>query len=92
MGGIGFIFLFYTTILMQVVNYGNYRGTGFSGLALTGRYVFPVLVPLYLLTAHALLSKMPRWWQLTAGLAIAVLFISGEFPWFLRMAGHEWYF
>lgn len=92
MAGIGFTFLLYTTILMQVVNYGNYRGTGFSGLALTGRYMFPVLIPLYLLSAQALLAKMPRWWQLLVGLTVAVIFIGGEFPWFLRMAGPEWYF
>ena len=92
LGGIGFLVFSYTAILMQVVNYGNYRGTGFSGLALTGRYMFPVLVPLYMLTAHALLAKMPRWWQLTVALVVAVLFVGGEFPWFLRLAGPEWFF
>ncbi|MDD5759712.1 MAG: glycosyltransferase family 39 protein [Desulfobulbaceae bacterium] len=92
MGGIVFSALFYTTILMQVVNYTIYRSSGFSGVALTGRYMFPVLIPLYIVTAHALFYKLPRWWQLTAGLAIAILFIGGEFPWFVRMAGPEWYF
>lgn len=92
MGGVGFIVLFYTAILMQGVNYTHYRGTGFSGVALTGRYLFPVLIPLYLLTAHALLTKMPRWWQLSVGLGVAGLFIAGEFPWFFRLAGPEWYF
>ncbi len=91
-GGVGFIVLFYTMILMQGVNYPIYRSSGFSGLALTGRYMFPVLVPLYLLTAHALLSQMPRWWQITVGLAVGIFFVGGEFPWFLRQAGPEWYF
>ena len=92
MGGVGFLFLFYTTTLMQVVNYTIYRGSGFSGVALTGRYMFPVLAHLYLLTAHALLTNMPRWWQLAVGLVVAAIFIGGEFPWFYRLAGPEWYF
>ena len=92
LAGVAAIFLFYTTILMQVVNYAIYRDTGFSGRALTGRYLFPVLIPLYLLTAHALFSKMPRWWQLSAGTLVAIFFVWGEFPWFYRLAGPEWYF
>lgn len=90
MGGVCFVVLFYLIVLMQV-NYIIYRGTGFSGVALTGRYLFPILAPLYLTTAHALLSRLPRWWQLSLALAVAAFFVSGEFPWFLRQAGPEWY-
>ena len=92
LGGVGFVALFYTLFLMQVVGYVIYRGSGFTGVATTGRYLFPALVALYLVTAHGLLARMPRWWQAGAGVAVGLWFIAGEFPWFLRHAGPEWYF
>ncbi|MDA8161268.1 MAG: hypothetical protein M0T76_11180, partial [Desulfobacteraceae bacterium] len=92
MGVMAFVVCFYTVILMQVVNYGIYQVSGLSGLAMTGRYLFPVLAPFYLLVAHGLLARMPRWWQVTVGLAVGLWFVTGEFPWFLRHAGPEWYF
>jgi len=87
-----FVTAFYSIILMQVINYNLYWYSGFAGLSLTGRYLFPVLVPLYLLIAKVFLEKMPRWWQISAGLAIAIIFISGEFPWFLMNLTKEWLF
>ncbi|HFQ81997.1 MAG TPA: hypothetical protein ENK33_11590 [Desulfobacterales bacterium] len=85
-----FITLFYITILMQMVNYGIYSQTGMVGLAITGRYIFPVLAPLYIILAHGLLYRMPRWWQWTAGGAAALLFIYGDFPWFLQHLTPLW--
>ncbi len=92
MAGVGFVALFYTVFLMQVVGYMMYSGSGFSGVAMTGRYMFPALAALYLATAHGLLAKMPRWWQVGIGVAVGLFFIWGEFPWFVRQAGAEWYF
>ena len=91
-GGILFIFLFYTLILMQIVNYNSYRSSGFVGLALTGRYLFPVIVPMYVLMAHGLMSKMPKWWQCGGGVAVGGFFIWGGFPWFLQNVTAQWYF
>ncbi|MFW8600636.1 hypothetical protein ACOHYD_04055 [Desulfobacterota bacterium M19] len=85
-----FITLFYVTVLMQMVNYGIYSQTGMMGLAVTGRYIFPVLAPLYIIIAHGLLYRMPRWWQWTAGGAVALLFIYGDFPWFLQHLTPAW--
>lgn len=92
MGAVSIVAFFYSLFLMQVVNYMIYTVTGSMGLALTGRYMFPVLIPLYLLTAQGLIAKTPRWWQIGVGLAVAIVFVAGEFPWFLRNAGPEWYF
>lgn len=92
MGGVIIVALFYSLFLMQGVNYTIYRISGAMGLALTGRYMFPVLVPLYLLTAQGLIAKTPRWWQILVGIVVAIFFVAGEFPWFLRNAGPEWYF
>ncbi len=86
-----FITLFYLAILMQVVNYNIYSQTGMMGLAITGRYLFPVLAPLYILLAYGLLYRMPRWWQWTAGGTAALLFIYGDFPWFLQHLTPVWF-
>jgi hypothetical protein len=67
---------------MQVVNYKNYIGSGFVGLGLTGRYIFPVLVPLYILVAYGLLERMLKWWQCGVSVMVSGIFIYGEFPWF----------
>lgn len=92
LGGVLFIFFFYTIILMQVVNYGGYKSSGFVGLALTGRYLFPVIVPFYILLAHGLMSRMPAWWQWGVGGAISGFFMYSEFPWFLLNVTPNWYF
>lgn len=91
-GYLFFITFFYISILMQVVNYNNYLSSGFVGLALTGRYLFPVLVPLYLLVAYGLIEKMPKWWQWGVGVIVGGFFIYGEFPWFLQNVTPNWYF
>jgi len=91
LGGLLFVCLFYVYILMQVVNYNNYMGTGFVGIALTGRYLFPVIVPLYILIAHGLMSRMPHWWQWMVGVVGGSFFIWGGFPWFLQNVTPNWY-
>lgn len=83
---------FYLVVLSQVVNYTSYLATGFVGFALTGRYIFPVLVPLYALLSYSLMNKMPRWWQWSAGIAISGIFILGEFPWFMKNSTPAWFF
>jgi len=91
LGGMLFVFSFYTIILMQVVNYGGYGGSGLMGLALTGRYIFPVILPFYLLLGHGLMAKMPPWWQWGLGGAVSGFFIYSEFPWFIQNAAANWY-
>ena len=43
--------LAYAMVLMWLVNYPNYQTYRYIELALQGRYLFPVLVPLYGLVA-----------------------------------------
>jgi len=81
----------YALILMQMVNYKSYHGSGAIELALQGRYVFPVLIPAYGLLAHALVGRGPRAWQWLALTGVAVLFVTGEFPWFIQHAGAAWF-
>lgn len=83
---------FYAGILFGLVGYQNYTSIGLVGVALTGRYLFPVLVPFYLLLSYYLLDRMPRWWQWGMGGLVAVFFVLAEFPWFLQHVTPEWYF
>jgi len=94
LAGVGGFFLTavsYALILMQVVNYKSYIASGFVGLALSGRYLFPVLAPLYAWLSYSLLHNLPRWWQWLMGVAVAGFFLYAEFPWFLSNAGPEWF-
>lgn len=91
-GDLLWVAVFYALVLMQVVNYGNYLVSGVVGLALTGRYLFPVIVPIYALVSYVLMSKMPKWWQWSVGLLVGGVFIYGEFPWFLQNVTPDWYF
>ncbi len=81
----------YIAILMRLVNYKIYLASGYVGMALTGRYLFLVLVPIYFLVARAMMEKMPKWWQYLVGVAVGIIFIYGEFPWFLQNVTPEWY-
>jgi len=82
----------YVLILMQVQNYGSYRYSGTPHLAITGRYLFPVIAPGYVLLSHYLLNSSRKWWVWGAGGATAAFFIYGEFPWFLQRASRAWFF
>ena len=82
----------YLLLLSQKIGYDNYLSSGFVGLALTGRYIFPIIAPLYLVLAKSLLDRMPKWWQWGIGVFVSVNFIVGEFPWFLKNVTADWYF
>ncbi len=81
----------YALILMQLVNYKSYHGSGAIALALQGRYIFPVLVPAYGLAAHALAGRGPGPWRWLVLAVVAAVFVSGEFPWFLQHADASWF-
>jgi hypothetical protein len=93
--GTGIYLLFiaglYALILMQVVNYRIYFIYGSIGIALQGRYIFPVLVPIYVLTAYYLAGFGSKWWKWTTFLTVTTIFVYGEFPWFLRNVSHDWF-
>jgi hypothetical protein len=82
----------YAGILLVQVNYPAYTYYGTPGITLQGRYLFPVLIPIYLLVCRYLLellrAERPR---VVLALATALLFIAYDFPWFLAHAGAQWY-
>lgn len=87
-----FIAGFYILLLMQHINYNNYLSYGALGLALQGRYTFPVLVPVYALAAYYLAGFGPRWSKWGTFLAVTVIFVYGEFPWYLQKVSPDWFF
>jgi len=86
------VFLFYSLVLMQYQNYSNYIHSGVLALAVQGRYLFPVIVPLYLLMTTSMLSITSKWWQWFVLAGVALVFIWGDFPFFLSHATKGWYF
>jgi hypothetical protein len=88
-----FVFLFYVLILMQLVNYRTYFSFGLIDFALQGRYIFPVMVPFYCLVSVAIACYLPKSWQqwIASGLT-SVIFIYGDFPWFLKHVANDWFF
>ena len=68
---------------MQFVNYPAYIEWGFIGISVQGRYLFPVILPIYGLTAGFMISYWPERLQLGVVLLVAVVFLVGDFPFFL---------
>ncbi|MBJ6727292.1 hypothetical protein [Geomesophilobacter sediminis] len=86
------IVLSYAAIVMYRVNWDSYQNYGEPGITLYGRYLFPLFAPMLALWAHYL-SQLFRPAPVRLGLAIAValLFIGYDFPWFLAHATPEWF-
>lgn len=84
--------IFYAGFLVYEVNYEAYRNYGEPSLTVYGRYLFVVMSPIYVLMCHYLLCLFrSKFIRTTLALATALLFISYDFPWFLRHATAEWY-
>ncbi len=85
--------LLYAGYLLVQVNYDNYLNYGVPGVTLQGRYLFPVIGPVYVLFCCYLL-RLFRSDRIRVALALttAILFISYDFPWFLAHATPAWYF
>lgn len=89
---LGAVTLFYAGFLLYNINYDSYLNYGEPSLTVYGRYLFPILVPVYVLTSHYLL-RLFRTGYMRTGLALAsaLLFVSYDFPWFLAHATQEWF-
>lgn len=82
----------YILVLMQYVNYRTYRHFEAILLALQGRYLFPVILPLYgLLSYHTVhyFSKKIQWLIV---IVISINFMYGDFIFFLRNLNAGWFF
>jgi hypothetical protein len=83
---------FYAGYLMYEVNYDSYLNYGAAGVTLYGRYIMPIIGPVYILVCLYLLELF-RSEKVRGALALATafLFITCDFPWFLMHATPEWY-
>lgn len=89
---LGAIALFYAGFLMYKINYSAYLYYGTPGITLQGRYLFPVIGPVYILACYYLLNLFRAdYIRYSLVLATALVFISYDFPWFLMHATPEWY-
>lgn len=86
------IVCFYIGFLFYKVNYNAYLYYGTPGITLQGRYLFPVIGPVYVLLCHYLLCLFRTdCIRFALALVTVLLFISYDFPWFLMHATPEWY-
>jgi len=83
---------FYAGFLLYKVNYSAYLYYGTPGITLQGRYIFPVIGPIYVLSALYLLRLFRSdYIRVSLALVTALLFIMYDFPWFLMHATPQWY-
>lgn len=82
---------FYGVFLMYAVNYRIYLSSGSPVLALQGRYIFPVLGPLYALSAFYLPGLFKgRRARLGVAAAVLLIFVASDFPYFLLNVTPQW--
>ncbi|GFE62160.1 glycosyltransferase family 39 protein [Geobacter sp. AOG2] len=82
---------FYTYFLMYQFNYHEYLSNGAPFVALHGRYIFPVLGPIYILSSFYLLRLFKgRGAQLAVFGLAAFIFIISDFPLFCARITPDW--
>jgi len=80
----------YALVLLWLVNYPTYLESKNIELAIQGRYLFPVLVPVYGLVAYYLVDPLPARLQPWVASAAAGLFLWGDVPWLLSQIDDRW--
>jgi len=88
---LGCLALGYFIFLVGIFNYRGYLVSHAPFLGVQGRYVFPVLVPAYLVASRFLLAPFRRTIQVALLVAISTVFVYGDLPYFLRHAGNAWF-
>jgi len=82
----------YALILMYAVNYATYLEFRATGLTLQGRYLFPVIGPMYVLLSYYLLQLAKgSYVRLGIFTLASLIFIGSDFPYFLSFATPEWF-
>jgi hypothetical protein len=83
---------FYGIILMQFVNYPIYEHYSSLSIALQGRYFFPVIVPFYAIMSYYFTDNYKNNIAIPILIFISVIFIYGDFPFFIQNATQQWFF
>jgi hypothetical protein len=83
---------YYAGYIMYKINYNAYLYYGTPGITLQGRYLFPIIGPICVLSCHYLLRLFSSdYIRVPLALVTAFLFIAYDFPWFLMHATPDWY-
>jgi hypothetical protein len=83
---------FYTCFLLYNINYDNYLNTGARYVALQGRYIFPVIGSIYILSSRYLMQLFQgRAARLAVFGLAAFIFIMSDFPLFLARITPDWF-
>jgi hypothetical protein len=86
------IAFFYGIFLMYAINYRAYLSSENFDIALQGRYIFPVIVPIYILSCYFLLLLFRgKYARLGVFFITAIIFIAYDLPYFLIRATPEWF-
>jgi hypothetical protein len=86
------ISVFYAFVLMYYVNYSSYVAYRSLLIGLQGRYLFPVIGPIYVLASCYLLCLFRgAYARLGVAMATALIFIAFDFPYFLLHATTDWF-
>lgn len=78
-------------MIVFVNNYYQYLTYRIFGLALQGRYNFPILPNLIIIFIYSLLSPFNKKIKILITILISILFINGGFFWFISKSTAEWY-
>jgi hypothetical protein len=86
------ISLFYAFILIYRINYPNYIDSKDIELTVAGRYIFPVIGPIYVTSSYYLMQLFrSRYARLACAICAAVIFVMSDFPFFMSHVTPEWF-
>ncbi len=85
-----FLALGYAFVLVAFVHYPAYQSSRYIELALQGRYLFPVVLPVYGLVAWTLAERTPRQLQPWIVTVVSAGYLYGDLPWFVRQIDARW--
>lgn len=86
------LILFYVFILMYRTNYQGYLSHGLLHAAVQGRYIFPVIISIYILVVQGLLSFKNKYIRAIIFGVVLSVFIYGNIPFFLKNVTENWFF
>lgn len=88
---LSFLIVSYLAILFFFVNYPTYKEQGILHSGVQGRYLFPILVPIYVLMASNLSHIKKRYFKIGLFLLFSSIFIYWNIPFFLSNVTNEWF-
>lgn len=88
---ISIVTLFYSLVLLFVQNYDMYLKRSYPALALQGRYIFPVIAPLYILIVLSFGMIKRKWLRVLIFVGLIALFIIGGLPFFISNVDPSWF-